>query len=163
LKLKAGQAVEGVCLPHAGSDDDVRMNLALAQIVLHAPIDRVERGARRLQARDSLNPYTGTRWTYEPLADPEEDLKKVYRQCLATLYRAGQANPYANCDEIPIFAPGLDVEEAANHDLDAILQHPTAWAILTSATSLEKEAENESRFWYNKVSPEEVQPSYLSS
>jgi hypothetical protein len=51
------------------------------------------------------------------------------------------------CDDLPIFAPGDNIKEAAVHDLEAIEGHPT-WALLTRADPPQVVPG-----WYSGISP----------
>jgi hypothetical protein len=67
------------------------------------------------------------------VVDPNEDRELAVGQCLV----------YANenaCKTMPVFMPGKDVYEAAEHDFEAIAAGKTA--LLNRATRAEKEANN---------------------
>jgi hypothetical protein len=69
-------------------------------------------------------------------------------------------SPTGDCDTMPIFAPGKDVLEAAQHDLQAELKQPQQWTILNSVTKAEKlSTPGVVDQWYNAAQYRPICPS----
>lgn len=92
-----------------------------------------------------------TSYSHEELVDE----RAATRQVVLTCVRLAVLNPTAGvrpdeCGRTPIFAPGDDVREAAEHDWDAISSHEP-WLKLTHASREEKAADGyTNRKWYDK-------------
>ncbi|WP_139196365.1 MULTISPECIES: NucA/NucB deoxyribonuclease domain-containing protein [unclassified Curtobacterium] len=84
------------------------------------------------------------------------DAQVAAKQCIAYVAAAGQ-NPYDECKHRPIFVSGQEdaVDEATNHDIDAMLTHP-AWVLQDYRPA----AENPSpRSWYSSSPACQNQPA----
>jgi hypothetical protein len=81
----------------------------------------------------------------------EASVESCYRN--TDLSRYSSSAPYRNpCDSAPVFSPETNAQEAAEHDLDAILARPDR-VRLTYATEAEQRARGVTRRWYDNVSP----------
>ena len=94
----------------------------------------------------------GTALAVSELIDAlEESTESCYRN--TSLDHTSTAAPYRHpCDVAPVFSPGLGAQEAAEHDLDAIVARPD-WSRLTYRSRTEQAALGVSRTWYNSSSP----------
>jgi hypothetical protein len=81
-----------------------------------------------------------------------KDLTQAAAEAIAAacLWNASRiTNARMDCVNLPVFVTGSDVDEATNHDLEALLRHPQ-WVKLNYEAS---GAKNGSRTWYNSVAP----------
>lgn len=102
-------------------------------------------GGARLLARTRV---TG----YEYIADPtpENSARKVFAQCVRLATWATSGITRADCETKPIFAPGYDVTEAAQHDFDVIWRAPRT-VRLNALTREEKGNSGVLSGWYNRA------------
>ena len=81
------------------------------------------------------------------VGDELEHAREVARQCVAMAAWPGAGHTEEQCKTMPIFSPGSNVLEAAQHDHDAILGN-ASWSALGYRTVAEREADGISRSWY---------------
>lgn len=84
------------------------------------------------------------------------DAEMAAKQCIAYVASAGQ-NPYDACKNRPIFVSGQEaaVNEATNHDIDALLTYP-AWVLQDYRPGTENPS---SRDWYKSYPVCQNQPA----
>jgi hypothetical protein len=90
---------------------------------------------------------------YNPIAQPDdEDVEHMVRECMQgpAWQVVGFLNGLHPCEVMPIFAPGGDVPEAADHKADALAEHPE-WVelIYQTETDLRNRPNPLLPGWYN--------------
>lgn len=115
-------------------------------------------GTQRMLKRDRVDRAgTAKNYGFAMLTDEEAAARTILTRCVRLMMWAGL--PWSDCETKAIFSPGSDVPEAAAHDLDAEGLHPTEWTTLRWASQAEKDADGETRRWYEGPAYADICPS----
>jgi hypothetical protein len=99
----------------------------------------------RVWPRIKQQSVNATATTYKVQSDA--DAEQLAQQCLSYVAEYLSVGGPNRCETEMIFAPGRNVQDAAQHDLEAIAGHPL-WLELNYATSKTKRDQGNTRTWY---------------
>jgi hypothetical protein len=118
------------------------------------PETQTRDGADRLLARERLSAGG-----FQEVPDPVTAARLVYAQCFRLASLDGSGHSASDCDTMPIFVPGSDIEEATQHNFDVITHSPYSIS-LNAVSSIEKYSLTLlEREWYNRVAYSAICPT----